>query len=78
MNELFATWHAPPDIVELPDDRDVCDLLAQIHDRLAGIPELGHVLDLVDIALEEVLIWFDGGIVARPGPMPRSARAVGG
>jgi len=78
MNKLFATWHAPPDIVELPDDGDVCDLLADIHDRLAGIPELDHVLELVDIALEEVLVWFDGGIVALPGPMSPSARAVGG
>jgi len=66
VNTLFATWHAPADIVELRDDADVCDLLAQVHDRLAGIPELGHVLELVDIALEEVLTWFDGGIVALP------------
>lgn len=66
MNELFATWHAPPDVVELDDDADVCELLARVHDRLADIPELGHVLDLVDVALEEVLTWFDGGIVELP------------
>jgi hypothetical protein len=66
MNNLCATWHAPLDIVEVRDDGDVCDLLAEVHDRLAGIPELGHVLELVDIALEEVLTWFDGGIVALP------------
>jgi hypothetical protein len=78
MNKLVATWHAPPDIVELPDDGDVCDLLAEVHDRLATIPDLVHVLELVDIALEEVLTWFDGGIVALPGSMAQSARAVGG
>ena len=66
MNNLVATWHAPPDIVELRDDGDVCDLLAEVHDRLADIPELSHVLELVDIALEQVLTWFDGGIVALP------------
>ena len=66
MNNLFATWHAPPDIVELGDEADVCELLAQVHDRLAGIPELRPVLELVDVVLEEVLTWFDGGIVALP------------
>jgi hypothetical protein len=66
VNKLFATWHAPPDIVELGDEADVCELLARVHDRLAGIPELGQVLDLVDLALDEVLTWFDGGIVALP------------
>ena len=66
MNKLFATWQAPADIVELSDDADVCDLLARAHDRLAVIPELGHVLELVDLALDEVLTWFDGGIVALP------------
>lgn len=73
MNRLFATWHAPPDIVELSDDADVCELLARVHERLAGIPELGHALELVDVALEEVLIWFDGGIVALPVRDVRSA-----
>ena len=66
VNKLFATWHAPPDIVELGDDADVCELLAQVHDRLSGIPELGHVLELVDLALDEVMTWFDGGIVPMP------------
>lgn len=74
MNKLFATWHAPADIVELSDDADVCELLARVHDRLAGIPELGHALELVDIALDDVLTWFDGGIV----PLPvRSVRTAG-
>ncbi len=66
MNKLYATWHAPPDIVELGDDADVCELLARVHDRLSGIPELGHALELVDLALDEVMTWFDGGIVAVP------------
>ena len=66
VNKLFATWHAPADIFELGDEADVCDLLAQVHDRLSGIPELGHALDLVDLALDQVLTWFDGGIVAVP------------
>ena len=66
MNNLFATWHAPPDVVELGDEADVCELLARVHDRLAVIPELGHALELVDFALDEVLTWFDGGIVALP------------
>ena len=66
MNKLFATWHRPADVVDLRADVDVCELLAQVHERLAAIPELGHVLELVDVALEEVLTWFDGGIVALP------------
>jgi hypothetical protein len=66
VNKLVATWHIPADIVELGDEADVCELLARVHDRLAGIPELGHVLELVDLALDEVLTWFDGGIVALP------------
>jgi hypothetical protein len=66
MNNLFATWHAPAAIVELGDEADVCELLARVHDRLADIPELGHALELVDLALDEVLTWFDGGIVALP------------
>ena len=78
VNKLFATWHGPPEVVELCDDADVCELLAGVHDRLAGIPELGHVLELVDLALDELLTWFDGGIVALPVCSPRSAWAVGG
>lgn len=77
MNKLFATWHAPADIVELPDDADVCDLLARVHDRLAGIPDLGHALELVDIALDEILTWFDGGIVPLPARSVRSVRSAG-
>ena len=66
MNKLFATWHATAEIVELGDEADVCELLARVHDRLSDIPELGHALDLVDLALDEVMTWFDGGIVALP------------
>ena len=77
MNKLFATWHAPPDVIELPDDADVCELLTRVHDRLAGIPDLGHALELVDIALDEVLTWFDGGIVPLPVRSVGSVRSAG-
>jgi hypothetical protein len=73
MNKLVASWHAPSEIVELRDEADVCELLARAHERLVAIPELGHALDLVDIALDEVLTWFDGGIVAPPVRSVRSA-----
>jgi hypothetical protein len=77
MNKLFATWHAPAGIVELSDDADVCELLVRVHDRLAGIPDLGHALELVDIVLDEVLTWFDGGIVPLPVQSVRSVRSAG-
>ena len=65
MNNLVATWGRPAEI-QLADEADVCDLLARVHDRLAGIPELVGALRLVDLALEEVLTWFDGGVVSLP------------
>jgi hypothetical protein len=65
MNKLVATWGRPVEI-ELADDADVCELLARVHDRLSGIPELVGALRLVDVALEEVLTWFDGGVVSLP------------
>jgi hypothetical protein len=30
------------------------------------MPELAHALRLVDVALDEVLTWFDGGVVSLP------------
>jgi hypothetical protein len=65
MNKLVATWHQPAD-VDLGDEADVCELLARVHERLAAIPELGAALQFVDAALDEVLAWFDGGVVSLP------------
>jgi hypothetical protein len=65
MNNLVATWRQPA-AIDLPDDADVCELLARAHDRLAEIPGLVGALRLVDVALEEVLTWFDGGVVSLP------------
>ena len=65
MNNLVATWRQPA-AIDLRDDADVCELLARVHDRLAEIPELGRAQRLVDVALEEVLTWFDGGVVSLP------------
>ena len=65
MNNLVATWARPAEI-ELTDESDVCELLARVHDRLAGIPELVGARRLLEVALEEVLTWFDGGVVSLP------------
>jgi hypothetical protein len=65
MNNLVATWRQPA-AIDLRDDADVCELLARAHDRLAEIPELARAQRLVDVALEEVLTWFDGGVVSLP------------
>lgn len=58
MNNLFATWHHPADI-DLDAGLDAADLLARARDLLAQIPELADTLDLVDVALSEVVGWFD-------------------
>jgi hypothetical protein len=67
MNSLVATWGHPADI-ELADNADVCELLARVLDRLAEVPELAGARRLVDLALEEVLTWFDGGVVSLSAP----------
>ena len=65
MNNLVATWGRPAEI-QLPDDSDVRELLARVHDRLAEIPGLVGARLLVEGALDEVLTWFDGGVVSLP------------
>ncbi|MDQ1490350.1 MAG: hypothetical protein QOJ23_2864 [Actinomycetota bacterium] len=65
MNNLVATWRQPA-VIDVRDEADVCELLARVHDRLAEIPELARALRLVDVALDEVLTWFDGGVVSLP------------
>jgi hypothetical protein len=65
MNNLVATWRQPA-VIDVRDEADVCELLARVHDRLAEIPELVRALRLVDVALDEVLTWFDGGVVSLP------------
>jgi hypothetical protein len=65
MNNLVATWRQPV-VIDVRDEADVCELLARVHDRLAEIPELARALRLVDVALDEVLTWFDGGVVSLP------------
>jgi hypothetical protein len=65
MNNLIATWRQPA-VIDVRDEADVCELLARVHDRLAEMPELAHALRLVDVALDEVLTWFDGGVVSLP------------
>ena len=67
MNKLFATWRTA-DAVDLTpgDGLDVAELLSRAHDGLAGIPELAHAARLVEIALDDVLAWFDGSVALRP------------
>ncbi|HEV7687108.1 MAG TPA: hypothetical protein VGQ80_11090 [Acidimicrobiia bacterium] len=65
MNNLVASWRQPA-VIDVRDEADVCELLARVHDRLAEIPELARALRLVDVALDEVLTWFDGGVVSLP------------
>ncbi|MDQ1503918.1 MAG: hypothetical protein QOD57_1645 [Actinomycetota bacterium] len=65
MNNLVATWRQPA-VIDVRDEADVCELLARVHDRLAEIPEMARALRLVDVALDEVLTWFDGGVVSLP------------
>ena len=65
MNNLVATWR-PPVEIEHADESDLCELLARVHDRLAEIPELVAARRLVEVALDEVLTWFDGGVVSLP------------
>ena len=67
MNKLFATWRVPDalDVTEC-DGLDVAELLSRAHAGLAGIPELSHAAHLVEIALNDVLAWFDGSVALRP------------
>jgi len=68
MNKLFATWHSSvDDDVDVADqpEVDVAQLLARVHDHLVEIPELAHARHLVEIALDDVLAWFDGAVALR-------------
>jgi hypothetical protein len=66
MNKLFATWHSADDVdVTDQPELDVAEMLARVHDDLAEIPELGHARHLVEIALDDVLAWFDGAVALR-------------
>jgi hypothetical protein len=66
MNKLFATWRSA-DTVDLgaEEQLDVAELLSRAHDDLAAIPELSHAAHLVEIALDDVLAWFDGDVSLR-------------
>ena len=68
MNKLFATWRSAADDVDLTaaQELDVAELLSRAHDHLTGIPELSHAAHLVEIALDDVLAWFDGDVHIRP------------
>jgi hypothetical protein len=65
MNNLVATWRQPVEI-EFADESDLCELLVRVHDGLAEVPELVGARRLVEVALEQVLTWFDGGVVSLP------------
>jgi hypothetical protein len=66
MNNLFATWRSAADVdLTAGEHLDVAELLSRAHDQLAGIPELSHAAHLVEIALDDVLAWFDGDVSLR-------------
>jgi len=67
MNNLFATWHHCVE-VDVREEPDVVELLARVHDGLAGIPELDEARRLVEVARGEVAAWFGAA-----APVPASS-----
>ena len=66
MNKLFATWRTGPDAdLAAGTGLDAAELLSKAHAQLAAVPELSHAAHLVEIALDDVLAWFDGDVSLR-------------
>jgi len=66
MNKLFASWRCAEDVdLGAGEQLDVAELLSRAHEDLAAIPELSHAAHLVEIALDDVLAWFDGDVSLR-------------
>ena len=66
MNKLFATWRSADDVdLTAGEELDVAELLTRAHAHLATVPELSHAAHLVEIAIDDVLAWFDGDVSLR-------------